>query len=54
MLRFNKLTSNCLTNKKKIELKSISDEKPDKKRTKIEWQRMSSRRSMIDKDEKTT
>lgn len=54
MLQFNKLTFNFLINKRKIELRNINEEKQDRKRTRTEWQKMSSRRLMIDREEKMT
>lgn len=53
MLPYRKHTSRCLINKKGTELRSISGEKRDRKKIKTEWLRMSSRRLMIVRDERT-
>lgn len=54
MLQFSKRISNYLTNKKRIELKNTNDERQDKRRIRIEWLRMWSKRLMIAKEEKMT
>lgn len=54
MLQFSKLTSNYLINKKRIELKNTNDEKQDRRKIRIEWLKMWSRKLMIAKEEKMT